>query len=260
MELGLKGKRALVTGASKGIGRATAEALAAEGCDLVLVSRTGADLEKARAEIERLHPVGISVEAADLSQRGMPDRLAEKFPDIDLLVNNAGAVPGGALHLVDEETWRRAWDLKVFGYVNMCRSFYAAMKARGSGTIVNIIGNAGDTRDPDYICGVAGNAALTAFSQALGSTSWQDGIRVLALNPGPVATDRMKNLMRSKLEQTGATVPADEQLFQKMPFGRAGRPEEIAAAVCFLASGLSGYSSGSVTTIDAGLSVRGSFG
>ncbi len=79
MELGLKGKRALVTGASKGIGRATADALAAEGCDLVLVSRTGADLEMARTEIERLHPVGISVEAADLSQSRMPDRLAENF-------------------------------------------------------------------------------------------------------------------------------------------------------------------------------------
>lgn len=260
MELELSDRKALITGASKGIGRAVAEALAAEGCDLTLVSRTMSDLEEVKSGIEGKYSVEVAVEAIDLSESGVADRLAEKYRDTDLLVNNAGAIPGGALHLVDEETWRRAWDLKVFGYINMCRSFYAAMKNQNSGTIVNIVGNAGDTRDPDYICGVAGNAALTAFSQALGSTSWQDGIRVVALNPGPIATDRMKNLMRNKFEQGGETVPIDEKLFQNLPFGRAGRPEEIAAAVCFLASDMSGYSTGSVMTIDAGLSVRGSFG
>jgi len=260
MELELSGKKALITGASKGIGRATAEALAAEGCDLILVSRTEADLAKVKSSIEKKAKVEIAIEAVDLSQSGVADQLAEDYPDTDILVNNAGAIPGGPLHLVDEATWRRAWDLKVYGYINMCRSFYDRMKARQAGTIINIIGNAGDTRDPAYICGVAANAALTAFSQSLGSTSWHDGVRILAINPGPVATDRMKNLMRTKLEQAGELVPADEALFQNMPFGRAGRPQEIAAAVCFLASGVSAYNSGSVMTIDAGLSVRGSFG
>ena len=134
------------------------------------------------------------------------------------------------------------------------------MKLHNSGTIINIIGNAGDTRDPSYICGVAANASLTAFSQSLGSTSVRDGIRVLAINPGPIATDRMKMLMRHKLDQAGEANRADEELFSHLPFGRAGKPQEIAAAVCFLASEKSGYSSGSAMTIDAGLSVRGSFG
>ncbi|MEC8621717.1 MAG: SDR family oxidoreductase, partial [Pseudomonadota bacterium] len=96
--------------------------------------------------------------------------------------------------------------------------------------------------------------------QSLGSTSVRDGIRVLAINPGPIATDRMKMLMRHKLDQAGEANRADEELFSHLPFGRAGKPQEIAAAVCFLASEKSGYSSGSAMTIDAGLSVRGSFG
>lgn len=134
------------------------------------------------------------------------------------------------------------------------------MKLRNSGAIINIIGNAGDTRDPSYICGVAANASLTAFSQSFGSTSAKDGIRVLAINPGPIATDRMKILMRHKLDQAGDTNRADEELFSHLPFGRAGKPQEIAAAVCFLASAKSGFSSGSAITIDAGLSIRGRFG
>ncbi len=108
------------------------------------------------------------------------------YPDIDILVNNAGAIPGGSLLNVDEATWRKAWDLKVFGYVNMCRAFYALMQKRKRGVIVNVVGNAADTHDPEYICGVAGNAALAAFTQSLGSVSAKDGIRVVAINPGPV--------------------------------------------------------------------------
>ena len=109
--------------------------------------------------------------------------------------------PGGSLLNVDEATWRKAWDLKVFGYVNMCRAFYALMKERKRGVIVNVVGNAADTHDPEYICGVAGNAALTAFTQSLGCVSAKDGIRVVALSPGPVETDRLVTLMKKKGER-----------------------------------------------------------
>ena len=260
MDLEISGKKALITGASKGIGRATAEALASEGCELILVSRTEKDLVGLKSSINQKTPTKVSIEPLDLCISGTADQLANAYPDIDILVNNAGAIPGGSLEVIDEEKWRAAWDLKVFGYINMCRSFYKKMKLHNSGTIINIIGNAGDTRDPSYICGVAANASLTAFSQSLGSTSAKDGIRVLAINPGPIATDRMKMLMRHKLDQAGEGNRADEELFSHLPFGRAGKPQEIAAAVCFLASEKSGYSSGSAMTIDAGLSVRGSFG
>ena len=171
MDLKLAGKTALITGASKGIGGATAAQLAAEGCHLVLVARTAGDLARAKESIARKTNVSVETVPADLSDSANVTRLAKQFPDIDILVNNAGAIPGGKLLDIDEATWRAAWDLKVFGYINMCRAFYALMKTRQAGVIINVIGNAALTHDPDYICGVTGNAALTAFTQSLGSVS-----------------------------------------------------------------------------------------
>src|SRR5215469_4813215 len=164
MDLQLLGKTALITGASKGIGRAAAERLAQEGCDVILVSRSAADLAAAKAAIASQSKVTIDTVAVDLSHSNSVDRLARDFSAIDILVNNAGTIPGGQLLDIDERTWRTAWDLKVFGYINMCRAYYALMKQRGSGVIINVIGNAAQSHDPEYICGVAGNAALTAFS------------------------------------------------------------------------------------------------
>ena len=256
MDLHLRGKTALVTGASKGIGLACARLLAEEGCHLHIASRTMADLEKAKESIQSRHNVSVTVHAVDLSNGDTVRALAAACSDIDILVNNAGAIPGGTLLNVDEATWRNAWDLKVFGYVNMCRAFYALMQKRKRGVIVNVVGNAADTHDPEYICGVAGNAALAAFTQSLGSVSAKDGIRVVAISPGPVATDRLVGLMKKKaLDRTGS---ADnwEDLFKPLPFGRGATAEEIGAAITFIASERSGYTSGSVITIDAGLSAR----
>ena len=256
MDLKLAGKTALITGASKGIGRATANAMAEEGCNVVLVARTAADLKAAQAEIARKSNVRVDVFAADLSDSANVDKIAAAFPGVDILVNNAGAIPGGNLIEIDEKRWRAAWDLKVFGYVNMCRAFYALMKKRGAGVIVNVIGAAAQTKDPEYICGVAGNASLAAFSQSLGSASVRDGVRVVALHPGPVATDRLVTLMRKKAQDKTGDPENWRDLVKPLPFGRAAQPEEIANAITFLASERSGYTSGSVVTIDAGISAR----
>ncbi|MBV8753643.1 MAG: SDR family oxidoreductase [Hyphomicrobiales bacterium] len=258
MDLQLAGKTALITGASKGIGRATANAMAEEGCNVVLVARTAADLKTAQAEIARKSNVRVDVFAADLSDSANIDKIAAAFPGVDILVNNAGAIPGGNLIEIDEKRWRAAWDLKVFGYINMCRAFYALMKKRGSGVIVNVIGAAARTKDPDYICGVAGNASLAAFSESLGSVSVRDGVRVMALHPGPVATDRLVGLMRKKAQDKTGDPEKWRDLVKPLPFGRAAHPEEIANAIVFLASERSGYTSGSVVTIDAGISARAS--
>jgi len=256
MDLKLAGKTALITGSSKGIGRATANAMAEEGCNVVLVARTAADLKAAQAEIARKSNVRVDVFAADLSDSANVDKIAAAFPGVDILVNNAGAIPGGNLIEIDEKRWRAAWDLKVFGYINMCRAFYALMKKRGAGVIVNVIGAAAQTKDPEYICGVAGNASLAAFSQSLGSASVRDGVRVVALHPGPVATDRLVTLMRKKAQDKTGDPENWHDLVKPLPFGRAAQPEEIASAIVFLASERSGYTSGSVVTIDAGISAR----
>src|ERR1700679_251882 len=135
MELNLRGRTALVTGASKGIGYASAECLAAEGVNVILVSRTQADLDTARQQIAGRYNVNVSVHAYDLADSSNIDRLVKQYPDIDILVNNAGAIPGGNLQEIDEARWRAAWDLNVFGYINMCRRFYAEMKTRERGVI-----------------------------------------------------------------------------------------------------------------------------
>jgi NAD(P)-dependent dehydrogenase (short-subunit alcohol dehydrogenase family) len=256
MDLQLAGKSALITGASKGIGRAAAQALAAEGCNVILVSRSAGDLAAAREQIGQSCKVTVNVIAADLSDSGKVDELARNFSDLDILINNAGAIPGGTLLDIDEKTWRKAWDLKVFGYINMCRAFYALMKRRGSGVIINVTGNAAQTHDPEYICGVAGNAALTAFSQSLGSVSPKDGIRVISVNPGPVETDRLIGLMKKKAQDRTGSADNWRDLFKPLPFARGCAPEEIGAMIAFLASERCSYNSGSVVTIDAGLSAR----
>jgi NAD(P)-dependent dehydrogenase (short-subunit alcohol dehydrogenase family) len=242
MDLDLKGRRVLVTGGSAGIGQACAAAFAEEGC-------TG--LVAARNPTPGPHALAI-----DLAQPGAAETLAAWAGDIDILVNNAGAIPGGDLLSVDEQTWRRSWDLKVFGYINLSRLVYARMKERRHGVIVNVIGFAGERIDAAYIAGSTANAGLMAFTRALGGASAADGIRVVGVNPGPVSTQRLATVYRQRAQALLGDGDRYEELFADLPFGRAARPQEIAAAVVFLASPRSAYTSGCVLTIDGGLAAR----
>lgn len=243
MDLNLTGKVAIVTGASKGIGAATARRLAREGCDTVLVARSAPELEKVAQEITTQTGRRALPFPADLSCSDDVRRLVQHWSMADILVNNAGAIPGGRLGEVDEASWRAAWDLKVFGYINLTREFFSAMQLRGGGVIVNVIGAAAQIRDPSYICGVTGNAALTALTLSLGSDSHRFGVRVVGVSPGPVATERLLKLL-------------NVQSSAARPFGRAAQPDEIASAIAFLASPVSAYTSGTVLMIDGGLSAR----
>jgi NAD(P)-dependent dehydrogenase (short-subunit alcohol dehydrogenase family) len=249
MELGLVGRRALVTGASKGI--------AAEGCDVGLVSRTPETLEAEAARIRDRHNVQVSVHPADLSDGGCIPRLLEAFGVPDILVNNAGAIPGGDLAAIDEPTWREAWDLKVFGYINFARACYARMKARGSGVIVNVTGLAAERHDFSYIAGTTGNAGLNAFTRALGSYSLEDGVRVLAVSPGATETERLVGLMKTKAREVHGDESRWAEFLSAMPMGRAAKPAEVANVVVFLASDRAGYVSGTVVNVDGGHGSRG---
>jgi len=194
----------------------------------------------------------VATIAADLSREDEVARVAAAAGAVDILVNNAGAIPPGGLLAVDNETWRRAWDLKVFGFISLCRQVYPAMAARGGGVIVNVIGAAGEKFPPGYIAGAAGNAALMAFTRALGHASQKDNIRVVGINPGATATERMEMLLRFRAREELGDAERWGEFAAGAPFGRMGKPEEIAAAVAFLASPLSGYTTGTIVTIDGG--------
>ncbi len=252
MDLGLQGKTALITGGSKGIGRASAEVLADEGCNVILVAREQAALDAAAEAIRARRQVNVRTISADLSSDAAVRRVAAEAGELDILVNNAGAIPPGDLLGVDDERWRRAWDLKVFGYISFCRAVYAAMKPRGAGVIVNVIGSAGEKFPTGYIAGAAGNASLMAFTRALGKGAPADGLRVVAINPGPVETERHVMLQRDRAAKELGDPERWRELTKGMPFGRPATPAEIGYAVAFLASSKSGYTSGTVLTIDGG--------
>jgi hypothetical protein len=257
MELNLRGKTALITGASKGIGRASAEVLAEEGVNVILVSRTQADLDAARDSIAARWNVRAEVHAYDISDSANVDRLVAQHGGIDILVNNAGAIPAGNLQEIDEARWREAWDLKVYGYINMCRRFYAEMKQRGRGVIINILGMAGERMDAGYIAGSTGNAGLMAFTRTLGGAASADNLRVVGINPGAIATERLVTIMKKRAQDRLGDTNRWEELMKPLPFGRAGTSEEIGWMVAFLASDKSAYTSGTIITIDGGAANRG---
>lgn len=257
MDLDLKGRTALITGASKGIGLALAHVLAKEGCDLHLAARNGDAMQAAKRDIEAGHGVKVTVHALDLSSTEAMEKLADDAGDIDILVNNAGDIPAGSLDIVDDAAWRRGFDLKVFGYITLARAFYARMKGK-NGVILNVIGNSGENWDASYIAGSTGNAALMSFTKALGGTSLNDGVRVVGVNPGPVATDRMLKIMKRKAIDMLGDEGRWEELFDKYPGKRPATAEEVADLCAFLSSPRAGYITGTIVTIDGGIAARGS--
>ena len=258
MDLGLTGKRALVTGSSKGIGRAVAQALAQEGCHLELVARNRSLLEQVAESIQSECDVEVGIHAADLSEIAEQSRNAEKCRDVSIVVNNAGANPPGEIDEIGDPVWRAAWDLKVFGYINLTRHFYQHMKARKSGVIVNVIGTSGERMQARYILGSTGNIALMGLTKALGAASTDYGVRVVGVNPGLTRTDRAEYMLKGWSENAYGT-PDRWREFQgelNLPFGRMGEPTEVADMVVFLASDRAAYVSGTVVTVDGGATNR----
>jgi NAD(P)-dependent dehydrogenase (short-subunit alcohol dehydrogenase family) len=253
MDLHLNGKVVLITGGSKGLGLAMAHRFAAEGCDLHLAARTQGALDDAADAIRGKYQVKVNTLAIDLAQRGSAGRVVQTCGDIDILVNNAGDVPSGSLETVEEDRWRAGWDTKVFNYINLSREYFRRMKARQSGVIVNIIGIGGDLLDPSYMAGAVGNAAMSAFTKSLGSSSHKFGIRVVGVNPGACATERYERLARAKAQERYGDPERWQEATSTLPFGRPASPDEIATATVFLASPLSAYTTGAILTIDGGL-------
>ncbi len=254
MDLNLSGKRALITGASKGIGLGVAHALAGEGVHLTLTARSAERLETEATALRSAYGVTVDIAPFDLSQSADQRALAEQFGQLDIVVNNAGAIPGGSITDVDEDTWRQAWDLKVFGYINLTRLLLPRMEQQGSGVILNVIGAAADRPTPGYIAGAIGNSGLVAMSKAIGSNSLQKGVRVLAVNPGLIVTDRMGDLLKQQADEQFGDASRWEELIPTDP--APGTVEQVADVVAFLVSERASHVSGTVLTIDGGTSAR----
>ncbi len=252
MDLKLKDKRVLVTGASRGIGLTIALTFAREGARPVLVARDQANLDKALAAFAQAgHSAPASV-LLDLSVSGSSEALAQQVGEVDVLVNNAGAIPGGDIQAVTEARWRQAWELKVLGYINMTRVFLPLMQKRGAGVICNIIGLAGAMPRADYICGSTGNAALMAFTHAIGGDSLKQGVRVFGINPAPTRSDRMQGLLEQQATKLLGDAARWRELTGRYPLGRLAEPSEIAELAVFCSSPLCSYLSGSVINVEGG--------
>ena len=256
MDLKLSGKVALITGGSRGIGLAVAKSLAAEGVRLHLAARTAKDLEAAKATIHQSYGVEVTTHPGDGGKSDTVRQLADAAGDLDILINNAGAIPVGSLEQLDEQRWRDAWELKLFGYINLTRAIYQRMKARRDGVIINVLGAAGERPTASYIAGSTANAGLMAFTQALGGASTDDGIRVVGVNPGLIATDRMKDMLSARAQRELGDPTRWRELIGDRPFGRPGEPEEVGDVVAFLASPRAGYVSGTIVTVDGGGTTR----
>ncbi|MFQ5879683.1 MAG: SDR family NAD(P)-dependent oxidoreductase [Dehalococcoidia bacterium] len=263
MELGLAGKGALVTGASKGIGKAVAWALAEEGVDVAMCARNGEELERAAKEIEDATGRTVVPIAADM---GNPDDIrrfvaeaAKRLGRIDILVNNAGAAQPGFVLDLSDEAFVSAIQVKLLGYVRCAREVVPHMRHQGGGCIVMIAGGAG--RQPTASMAAPGitNAGAINFTKALADAVAKEKIRVVAISPGLIHTERAQLIQETSARQQG--VPVEEvarRAVANTPLARFGETREIADMVLFLASDQARFVTGTHIAVDGGAG-RGAF-
>jgi NAD(P)-dependent dehydrogenase (short-subunit alcohol dehydrogenase family) len=257
MELGLRGRTAIVTGASMGIGLAIARALAAEGVDLTIAARSTDLLHQHAETLADAHGVAVHPYPGDLASAeavaGLAAFAVEKLGRADILVNNAGAIPGGPIDVLDDESWHRAYDLKLWGYLRLSKALLPGMKARGSGVIINIIGNAGKRPSAGYIAGGIANAGLMNFTAGLAQDAGPFGVRVVAINPGLTRTERMEQLLQRQAIDRG--VALDElraNAARDIPLRRVAEAEDVANLAVFLASDRAAMISGCTIPVEGG--------
>jgi NAD(P)-dependent dehydrogenase (short-subunit alcohol dehydrogenase family) len=250
MDLGLKGKTALVTGGSKGIGLACAHALAAEGVNIVICSRSQSNIDAALAEIPGASGIAADLTSADEAGHAV-DRIRREIGPLDILVNSAGAAKRTPPRELSPGAWRAAMDSKYFSYINVIDPVVKMMAERGSGVIVNVIGAGGKVASPTHLAGGAANAALMLATAGLANVYARQGIRIVGLNPGVTMTDRVGGVMRAVAAAESVT---EEEALRRatdaIPIGRLAKPDEIASVVTFLCSEKASYVTGVVIAMD----------
>src|SRR5687768_15557551 len=235
MDLGLKQKRVLITGGSKGIGLACAKAFRAEGARVAIVSRSQENLNAARSTLEDVYTI-----AADLTDAAaaavMVERVEKEFGALDVLVNSAGAAKRTNAEDLTSAAWHAGMDAKYFSYIHVIDPVVKRMAARRRGAIVNIIGNGGKIAAPTHLPGGAANAALMLATAGLASAFASSGVRVVGLNPGLTETGRVAEGMKAEAKRQGVSeAEALQRATKNLHLGRMPRPEEVADIVLFAA-------------------------
>jgi len=250
MDLELTGKRILITGGSKGIGFACAQAFIAEGAKIALCSRSQDNLDQACRALPGAY--GFAADLTDASSAlAMVEEVEQQIGPIDILVTSAGAARRTPAHDLTPSHWREAMEAKFFTTINVVDPLIKRMSARGRGTIINIIGIGGKVAMETHLAGGAANAGLMLATAGLGAAYGPRGIRVVGLNPGLTETDRVTGAMEARARQANITPEEARRLsLAQIPLGRMARPEEIANMVVFLASAKASYVTGTTITLD----------
>jgi 3-oxoacyl-[acyl-carrier protein] reductase len=258
MDLGLKGRSALVGGASAGLGRATAERLAAEGCKLALWSRGGDALESAADEIRKLYSVVVVTIAGDARDPATAAKVAwqaeRSLGPIDIAVLNAGGPIASEATKTDPDEWRTAFQLLAITPIELATALLPGMRQRGWGRIVSIMSSGIRQPIPDLSYSNACRSALAAWLKTIAPEVIADGVTVNGVVPGRIDTNRVETLDRLKAEKLGVSLAeVRAQSEKQIPAGRYGKPDELAAYVAWLCSDLSCYQTGTFTPIDGGM-------
>jgi 3-oxoacyl-[acyl-carrier protein] reductase len=251
----LEGKIALVTGASRGIGRAIALRLAQDGATLVLASRTEADLAKVASEIQSTGGHATCV-AGDLRDPSVPAALVNAalaaHGAIDIVVNNAGATKRGDFFELTDADWADGFALKFHGAVRLTRAAWPHLKAR-RGSVLNIIGAGGRTPTAEFTIGSSVNGACLSFTKAIADLGIQDGVQVNAINPGRIRTDRFQQTLAAEAVHHGGDLNAAlEAIIRKSNIVRLGEPEDVANLAAFMLSPQARYLQGALIDLDGG--------
>jgi 3-oxoacyl-[acyl-carrier protein] reductase len=259
MDLRLQNKRALVTGASEGIGKAVVELLAQEGCDVAFCARRQEVLDAIAQETGAATGRKLVPIAADVSKRdqieGFVERAAEELGGIDILINNAGASIFATLEDVPDERWLADIELKLLSYVRGSRTALPHLRAADGGRIVFVGGNAGRQPLPYHLPGGAANAAILNFTVSLAAQVAKDGIHVLNCAPGPVKTARFVRQIAANARNWGVSeAEAEERFTRECPLGYVPSAEDVAGVIVFLASPRAAYMTGTTVTVDGGIS------
>jgi len=253
MNLGIKGKRALVIGASSGLGLAAATALAAEGAIVTINSRSGERLDKAGTAIQKRTGVTPKFAPGDIRHSDEIKRIVAKAGEVDILVSNCGGPPPGPFAAHSIEDWHKAGELVLQSAINLTREVLDGMKERGWGRLIYITSIAVLQPVDDLILSNTYRAGLTGFCKTISNTHAKYGITANTVCPGYTATERLWDLARKRAENSGRTPEEEMKAFGAgTPSGRVGQPEELAALIAFLAGESAAYITGASIPVDGG--------